>query len=853
MLDMNNSIQIAGGLFGSSRLESSIKDLNNALKLELEGIKIGAGHRFATRIRLEVDEKRVDIYEIINSDFEEKRKFYTILNQWAEKYGEKPIDKKHPFEVFIEDLQSIFGKNETSMRDKKEGERTIYDDLDFYNAMQSTLKKYVLGEMAKLEKSNANESQKIIIHIIEIITQNFTPLQKDPAIIRHLGLCTSILKILAITAQKTPMKFIETMASIYRSMPTFRYGCGEQKVIEMALMWLEKDNATGEVKDESLYSEEQFDLILKKLGTFDKLYIILPTLVNDRRMKNLLYGKDKKSKGKLINWMIYVRQFLQKRKWDENIPENKRQFWQKFVESYYNLVHFTFPQLFGTQAATVKEVKKSTGFFSGLVNTFGNNSSGKKDPDFQKIRNNLYTETINWLAILKPHEYLKLLRASLDTFPDMLTHRNFPRFTELDNKILNIFYLYIDRETGNPMKRGDNDFAHMKKTFDNFGYVLKHHRQNDNLIDKLYEDIPFNRKFYRNLKKVVKMYEKEAAKFKFKLEKGEADWEAINADFYDKLFYAVINIDGIVLEDGIFELEDYVTHRLEIESVQQFLPKKFSGKYPMDDKVLIKYIKEEEVGRNSIMRKESAKDPFQKVLLSLKKEFSDVNPKQYTNLLINGEVISPNESLKWYMDTEFYSKKFDNTSDPLKQIKDDIEPKGSDKEKASTLDKVDRIEVRDLSADTQESQISAIVDENLPEVSSLSGEITNLLKIIEEQGNHLNETDGLIDQLIKDETTLLDSVTDQIDDVNRMIEANDLDVYSKKKKAKTTVKVTTKRTETTESQEGGALNKYYVGKYTTGKNQNKMLYKLIGKPIYFYINDLNKKKRVDINSSRITM
>ena len=129
---MNNSIQIAGGLFGSSRLESSIKDLNNALKLELESIKIGAGHRFATRIRLEVDEKRSDIYEIINSDFEEKRKFYTILNQWAEKYGKKPIDKKHPFEVFIQDLQSVFGKNETSMRDKEKGERTIYDDLDFY-------------------------------------------------------------------------------------------------------------------------------------------------------------------------------------------------------------------------------------------------------------------------------------------------------------------------------------------------------------------------------------------------------------------------------------------------------------------------------------------------------------------------------------------------------------------------------------------------------------------------------------------------------------------------------------------------------------------------------------------------
>ena len=237
----------------------------------------------------------------------------------------------------------------------------------------------------------------------------------------------------------------------------------------------------------------------------------------------------------------------------------------------------------------------------------------------------------------------------------------------------------------------------------------------------------------------------------------------------------------------------------------------------------------------------------------MKKEFSDVNPKQYTNLLINGEVISPNESLKWYMDTEFYSKKFDYTSDPLKQIKDDIEPKGSDKEEASTFDKADRIEVRDLSADPQESEISAIVDENLPEVSSLSSEINNLLKIIEEQGNHLNETDGLIDQLIKDEATLLNSVTDQIDDVNRMIEANDLEVYSKKKKDKTTVKVTTKRTETTESQEGGSLKKYYVGKYTTGKYKNKMLYKLVGKPIYFYVNDLNRKKRVDINSSRIIM
>jgi len=841
MLDMNNSKQIAGGLFSSSRVEDSVKELNKTIKLELENVKKGQAHRFASRIRMEIDEKRSDIHDIINSDYNAKRQFYQLINQWAEKYGSTKIDNKPPFEVFLEDLQSVFGKNsENDLAD--EGMKTLYDDTDFYNALQPSIKEYVQNELKNMAQTDASKSQETIIHILEILTDNFTTLSKDPTVLRNLELCDTILRVLAVSAQKNPMGYMDTLAAIYKSMPTFRYACGEQKVIEMSLLWLEKDSATGAVKNTVTYSQQDYDLILKKLGTFDKLYIILPTLVNDRRMKNLLYGKDSKDNGKLVNWMKYVRQFLKTRKWDTKDGKEKGKYWKAFIDSYYNLVKFTFPDLFGTQDASVENVK-NTGFFN-ILNVF----SGKKKGDFNKIRNNLYAETINWLAIVRPHEYIRLLKASIDAFPDIVTHRSFPRASELDAQILGIFAVYIDKETGEPKKRGENDFEQMKKTFDNFGYLLRDHRKEGNLIDKIYTDIGFNRKFYRNLKKVVEVYEEEAVKFGFTLAQGEANWDSINADFYDKLFYSVINIDGIVLEDGIYELEDFVTHRLEIDSVEQFLPKKITGKYPMEDDQLIKYINDEKVGKTSIIRKESAKDPFQKVLLSLKKEFSNVNPKKYKNLLINGEIINPSSSLAWYMNTEFYTKKIEK-QDPLEQIKTDIEGTDTDE-----LEKKDRVEVRDLSSDIQQTEISQIVDDNLPEVSSLSNEITNLLKIIEEQGNHLNQTDTLIDQLILDESTLLDNVSTKIDDVNRMIQANDLDVYAKKNKPKTvTTTKTTQKTETTEVQDGGNIKKYYVGKYTTGNKQDKNLYKLVGKSIYYYINNFNKKKRVDINSSRITM
>ena len=867
MIDMDHNKQ-DGGFFGgltSTRIEDSVKELNKTLKIELENIRPGQAHRFTTRFRLEVDEKRGDIHEIINSDYNAKRQFYTLISQWGAKYGKSKFDGKAPFEIFLEDLQSIFGINETSIQ--TDGDRSIYDDQDFYNALQPNIKEYINSELASINNTDPNKSRDKIVHVLETLTNSFTTLKTDPTVVRTLGLCEAILQTLAISAQKNPITFMDTIVAIYSALPMFRYGCGEQKVIEMTLLWLESDAADGRIADRGNYTAKEYDLILKKLGTFEKLYIILPSLVTDRRMKNILYGKTSKDNGKIINWMKYVRQFLNTRKWDTINPKDKGRYWKAFVDSYYNLLKFTFPQLFGSKEAELP-IKK--GFFSGLANMFS--KKPEHGSDFKKISNNLYGETINWLNIVKPHEYIKLLNAALKAFPNIITYRSFPRATELDNKILDIFELFIDRQTGQPIRQ-EGKFQQMKRTLDNMGKLLKDHREDGNVIDKMYNDHQFNIKFYRNLKKVVEFYPEDAAESGIQLKKTAANWDIVNADFYDKLFESVIAIDGIVLEDGIDELEDFVTHRLEIQSVEQFLPRRLTGKYELKDDTLIKYIKEEKPGKNSIIRKETAKQPFIKVLLALKKEFSNMNPKSYQQMYIMDTVVEPHNIFAYYMNNEFYNEEatatstseFDSSSDPLKQIKKDTEgdePK-DDKKNVENIERNDSKTSpldRDISLDILDPEISAVIDENLPEVSSLSNEIVNLLKIIEEQGNHLSQTDTLIDQLIQDETTLLDSVSTKIDDVNRMIEANDLHVHAKKKKKKTTkttkntVKTVTEEQENQENQEeqtGGSNQKYYVGQYQTGGSSTN-LYKLIGKDVYFYITKNNKKKRININSSRIS-
>ena len=81
-----------------------------------------------------------------------------------------------------------------------------------------------------------------------------------------------------------------------------------------------------------------------------------------------LYGKNKSDDGKLINWMKYVRQFLQQRKWDTEGKE-KSKYMTAFIDSYYNLTKFTFPQLFGTSESTtakIKEEESDPDFFSAV-------------------------------------------------------------------------------------------------------------------------------------------------------------------------------------------------------------------------------------------------------------------------------------------------------------------------------------------------------------------------------------------------------------------------------------------------------------------------------------------------------
>ena len=151
----------------------------------------------------------------------------------------------------------------------------------------------------------------------------------------------------------------------------------------------------------------------------------------------------------------------------------------------------------------------------------------------------------------------------------------------------------------------------------------------------------------------------------------------------------------------------------------------------MKDETLIKYIKEEKPGKNSIIRKEIAKDPFIKILLALKKEFKNINPKAYQQMYILDTLVEPNNIFAYYMNNEFYNKEniskseSDPQTDPLKQIKRDTES-NDPKDNKDNVENTQRVDPkmsllnRDISLDIQDSEISAVIDENLPEVSSLS-------------------------------------------------------------------------------------------------------------------------------------
>ena len=128
--------------------------------------------------------------------------------------------------------------------------------------------------------------------------------------------------------------------------------------------------------------------------------------------------------------------------------------------------------------------------------------------------------------------------------------------------------------------------------------------------------------------------------------------------------------------------------------------------------------------------------------------------------------------------------------------------------------------------------------------------------IIDDQGKKLQETDYIIDTLINDESSILEEVKEKVESVNNLISSNDLDTLIKRKRGrpKKIKKVVTIEVEKTEKTGGSKKHrKKLIGTYKTGENKIKNLYKSGNLDVFFYINNNRKRKKVDINSSRINL
>ena len=140
------------------------------------------------------------------------------------------------------------------------------------------------------------------------------------------------------------------------------------------------------------------------------------------------------------------------------------------------------------------------------------------------------------------------------------------------------------------------------------------------------------------------------------------------------------------------------------------------------------------------------------------------------------------------------------------------------------------------------------------------------MKIINEQGQHLQQTDELIDQLIIDENTILQDVSAKVDDVNSIIQVNDLDTKTRKKKNEKKTTVTPAQplpqpnqqappaiqlTIQQPAQTAGRRNRdVIIGKYKS-TDGIKRLYRHHKTKSFYYITKKNNKKKIDIYSSRV--
>jgi hypothetical protein len=861
---MDNTVRNVqdGGLFGlfESDTEKKIKDLNHKLKVVISGQTKGDGSRIRDRLKKIIYEEETAVNDLINSDFSIKKDFYRLIKQWSDLYSNGKREEKTKdgvfqkvlgFEKFLEDLDNVYGSplEKISIGD---GAKTMYNDVEFYNIFFPKIKEYIqhkVKNIPSVKQSGVVGTE--MIGVIAMLSAHFTLMTEDMDKLKKVDVCNLIMTTFNYVMQKDPERYIELLDHTLEQYPFFINICPLNKLVDGTLVWLEKDGATGKEEQKHRFDPSQYNLILSKLQHFYKLEGIL-NLENNDKFKQILYG-SKKEKGKIIKWMMYVRQYKKQMKRSDKdnkilntIPAKDGKFKPinydiTFLNIFNEIMDLTYPTFFRTSFANVEKSNRP-GFFSNLKNMF----TASKNPDkyFAIIRNDLYDEIIKWLGSLqRTGDYINLLSKTSDLFPDIIDSNKFLTYAKLNERILGIVEpAPINTKTGKPVF--DKKFSFVKNDLEKLGQLLQAHIRPGNHIDKLYNSPEFNKIFYMKLKNFVENNQAEASKFGFTLVESNTEnknFDELEDKFYTELFQKIQPKIGINIP-SIQELGEFLDNHYDVIGLRGLLPKKLTNEYPITNTEIIEKTKAIPLGKQTFSN-EKSKELFYKMLINQKNMIEADSSKPLTTLQYLDSIIEPDQSLSWHLSDDFYTKDRDGSVKKLD---------GTSQDSYGNLEQPQRRTTNDLIADAQTDEVSQILQDNLPEVSKLSGEIANLLKIIDDQGKKLQETDYIIDTLINDENSILEEVSGKVDDVNNLISSNNLDALIKPKTSKKEKKVITIEVEKT----GGSKRKQkkmLIGTYKTGKNQIKNLYRSGNLDVFFYINDNKKRKKVDMDSARINL
>jgi hypothetical protein len=856
-----------GGLFGlfKSDTEKKIKDLNHKLKIVIASQKKGDGFRIKKTLKQIIYEEETALNDLINSDFSIKKDFYRILKQWADLYTNGKVEDKADkqpgvftkvfgFEKFLKDLDFVYGSPEEKIS-IGDGARTMYDDVEFYNILFPKIKEYMQQKVKHMPSiKKAFLAGNDMMATLTILSSHFKVMdgKNDLNKLKQVEFCNFILTTLNHIMREDGQMYIQLLNYTYDTYPAFKDICPINKLIDGTLAWLEKDAATGKEEQRHRFKADQYNLILRKLETFYKLESIL-NLENNNKFKQILFG-SKKEKGKIIKWMMYIRQYKKQMKQSDKKQNIKIQakdgkmipinYDRTFLDVFNELMDKTYPTFFRTSYANVEKGNRP-GFFSNLKNMF----STSKGPDkyFDIIKNDLYDELIKWLGVLqKTGDYIRLLTKISDLFPDIIDSNKFLTYAKLNEKIISVVTKPgTDFKTGKPFF--DQKFTYVKKDLESLGKLLQMHIKPGNHIDKLYNSKEFNNIFYTKLKILVGESKTEASKHGFTLVESNSEnqnFDELQNNFNSNLFEKIQPKIGINI-NTIEELSDLLDDYYDIVNIAQLLPKKFSGQHPMANTEIIEKTKAIPISKKTFSN-EKSKETFYKILIDMKNLLQADSGKPLTILHYMDAIIDPDHALSWHLSSDFYTK--DQKDGSVKSID------GTNQSSYGNLEQSERRTSSDLIANAQSDEVSQILQDNLPEVSKLSGEIANLLKIIDDQGKKLQETDYIIDTLINDENSILEEVSEKVKSVDDLISSNDLDTLIKRKRGRPSKvkKVITVEIEKT----GGSKRKQrkmLIGTYKTGKNQIKNLYRSGNLDVFFYINNNKKRKRVDFDSTRISL